>query len=94
LVLSFAFTSALLLVVVIGMAIRSRRRAVVSGSEQLLGAVGEALGGFPEGGSVHLRGEVWTARSTVPIAAGQKVRVIGREGLTLIVAPFSPAEEV
>jgi len=94
LVLSFAVLSALLLAVVIGMAIRSRRRAVVSGSEQLIGAVGEALGGFPEDGSVHLRGEVWTARSTVPIAAGQRVRVVGREGLTLVVLPLSPTEEV
>lgn len=94
LVLSFAVLSALLLAVVIGMAIRSRRRAVVSGSEQLIGAVGEALGGFPVAGSVHLRGEVWTARSTVPINRGQRVRVMGREGLTLIVAPLSPTEEV
>ena len=94
LILSFAVLGALLLAVVIGMAIRSRRRAVVSGSEQLLGAVGEALGGFPDAGSVHLRGEVWTARSTVPVSAGQRVKVIGREGLTLVVSPLSPTEEV
>lgn len=94
LVLSFALTSTLLLVVVIGMAIRSRRRAVVSGPEQLLGAVGEALGGFPNDGSVHLRGEIWSARSTVPVKPGQKVRVLGREGLTLVVSPLSPTEEV
>jgi membrane-bound serine protease (ClpP class) len=94
LVLTFAIASAVLLSVIIGMAIRSRRRAVVSGSEQLIGALGEALGGFPEAGSVHLRGEIWTARSEVPIARGQRVRVIGREGLTLIVAPVSDSKEV
>ena len=94
LVLSFALTSALLLVIVIGMAIRSRRRAVVSGSEQLMGAVATALGGFPDDGSVHLRGETWTARSNVPIAPGQAVQVIGREGLTLIVSPLPPSKEI
>ena len=48
LVLTFAFTSALLLVVIIGIAIRSRRRAVVSGSEQLIGApVRCGPGGLP-----------------------------------------------
>lgn len=94
LVLSFAITSALLLTVIIGMAIRSRRRAVVSGSEQLIGALAEALDGFPSAGSVHLRGEVWTARSEVPIAPGQRVRVIGRDGLTLIVAPVPDSQEV
>ena len=87
LILTFAVTSALLLSVIIGMAIRSRRRAVVSGSEQLIGATGEALGGFPDAGSVHLRGEVWTARSEVPIAPGQRVRIVGRDGLTLVVVP-------
>lgn len=94
LVLGLALGSALFLVVVIGMAIRSRRRAVVSGAEQLLGAEGEAIGGFPDDGSVHLRGETWTARSTVPIVPGQRVRVLSREGLTLVVAPLMPIEEV
>jgi membrane-bound serine protease (ClpP class) len=94
LVLSFALTSGVLLVVVIGMAIRSRRRAVVSGSEQLMGAVATALGGFPDDGSVHLRGETWTARSTAPIAPGQAVEVIGREGLTLIVSPLPLSKEI
>ena len=59
-----------------------------------MGAVATALGGFPEDGSVHLRGETWTARSSVPIAAGQSVQVIGREGLTLIVSPLPPSKEV
>jgi membrane-bound serine protease (ClpP class) len=94
LILTFALTSALLLTVVIGMAIRSRRRPVVSGSEQLMGAVGTALGGFPDQGSVHLRGETWSARSTVPIAQGQAVRVTGRDGLTLVVSPLPHSEEV
>lgn len=93
LVLSLAAVSALLLIFVIGMAIRARRRPVVSGAEGLLGARGRALSGFPGAGSVRLHGEVWSARSEVPIAAGRAVQVSGREGLVLSVTPITNQEE-
>jgi membrane-bound ClpP family serine protease len=40
-------------------------------------------------GVVYTAGEEWTARSSSgePIASGQEVRVVGQEGLTLIVEP-------
>ena len=87
LVLSLALASSLLLFAVVALALRSRGRPVVTGSEELIGAVGTALSGFPGEGSVHLHGEVWTARSEVPIEPGGPVRVIARDGLTLIVSP-------
>jgi membrane-bound serine protease (ClpP class) len=87
LILTVAVTSALLLVFIVGMAIESRRRPVVSGAEALLTATGHAVGAFEGEGRVHLHGEIWTARSDVPLAADQAVRVIGREGLTLLVEP-------
>ena len=93
LILAFAVASALLLMFVIGVAVRSRRRGVVSGAEQLIGATGRALSGFPGEGAVHLRGETWTARSDQPIAPGQAVRVVGRDGLTLIVTPQTTEKE-
>jgi len=94
LVVGFALASALLLVFVIGMAIESRRRPVVSGAEQLLTATGVALGDFAEGrGRVHLHGEVWAARSQAPVAAGQAVGVVARDGLTLLVEPLSKPKE-
>lgn len=93
LILAFAVTSALFLVLIIGVAIRSRRRAVVSGAEQLIGAVGQAVSGFPGEGAVHLHGETWSARSERSIAPGQAVRVTGRDGLTLIVTPQSTEKE-
>jgi membrane-bound serine protease (ClpP class) len=86
-VLTFALTSAMLLFFIIGLALKSYRRPVVSGSEELIGAVGQAVSGFPGPGSVHLHGEVWTARSEVPIAPGAQVKVTGRDGLTLLVVP-------
>jgi membrane-bound serine protease (ClpP class) len=87
LILTFAAASALLLIFVVGMLIRARRRPVVSGAEELLEAEGLAISGFPGPGSVRLHGEVWSARSEVPIAAGQRVKVIGRDGLVLLVVP-------
>ncbi len=87
LIVTFALTSALLLVFMIGMAIRSRRRPVVSGAEELLTATGHAVADFQGEGRVRLHGEIWAARSQVPVAAEQAVNVIGRDGLTLMVEP-------
>lgn len=93
LVLALAVISAVLLVFVVGMAVRARRRPVVSGAEQLLAATGYAQAAFQGEGRVRLHGEIWTARSRVPVAAGQAVRVTGRNGLVLSVEPLDNREE-
>ena len=93
LVMTLATLSALLLAAIIGMAVRSRTRAVVSGSEELLGATGIAVSGFPGRGSVRVHGEIWGASSDVPIAPGLPVTVLEREGLTLRVAPDQSEQE-
>lgn len=51
----------------------------------LVGKVGEARTDIQEEGSVQVSSELWSARSTVPIPAGSKVRVVGKEGLVLVV---------
>jgi membrane-bound serine protease (ClpP class) len=38
-------------------------------------------------GRVHVRGEIWAAESDAILDQGQKVRVVGRSGLTLTVEP-------
>ena len=93
LILTFAATSAMLLLFVVGMAVRSRRRPVVSGAEELLAATGQALAAFQSEGRVHLHGEIWAARSRLPVASGQAVRVTGRDGLTLLVEPINSQKE-
>jgi membrane-bound serine protease (ClpP class) len=87
LILTVAVTSALLLAFMVGMAIESRRRPVVSGAEELLRATGHAVAAFHGDGRVLLHGEVWAARSQDPVAADQTVRVTGRDGLILLVEP-------
>jgi membrane-bound serine protease (ClpP class) len=93
LVLALAAISAVLLVFVVGMAVRARRRPVVSGAEQLLAATGYAQAAFQGEGRVRLHGEIWTARSRLPVAAGQAVRVTSRNGLVLSVEPLDNREE-
>jgi membrane-bound serine protease (ClpP class) len=93
LILAVAVTSALLLVFVVGMAIESYRRPIVSGAEQLTAATGHAVAAFEGEGRVLLHGEVLAARSLEPVAADQAVKVIGRDGLTLLVEPESNNEE-
>jgi len=87
LIVTFAVISTALLVFVVGLAVKSQRRPVVSGAEELVGAAGHAEADFVGEGSVRVHGEVWTARSDVPLRARQPVEVIGRDGLTLLVAP-------
>ncbi len=81
-----AVTSAIMLATVL-FALRARRRPVVSGIENLLGARAEVLSDFEGEGWVRVRGESWRALAPGPLAAGRKVRVTGIDGLTLKVEP-------
>ena len=51
----------------------------------LIGQKGEAKTAVKEDGSVQVSGELWSARSARPLAAGSTVKVIGRDGFILIV---------
>lgn len=90
---ALALVSAALFALVIGMAIRAQRRAVVSGAEELLGLRAEVLDDFVGKGQVHAHGERWQARSRVPLRKGEQVRVTGRDGLVLEVEPERELEE-
>ncbi|MBX9847551.1 MAG: nodulation protein NfeD [Xanthobacteraceae bacterium] len=66
--------------------LRSRRRAVVTGEQALIGSEGEALSWRGDEGRVRVMGEIWRARAAVPPKPGARVKVIGRDGLVLLVA--------
>ncbi|MGH8242791.1 MAG: NfeD family protein [Steroidobacteraceae bacterium] len=76
----------------IWLAMRSRRRRVVTGSEQLIGDTAEALSDFSGRGSVRIYGETWNAIASRPVTRGQKLRVDRIEGLTLFVSPDEKQE--
>lgn len=90
LIAAFAVSSLLLFSFVLGLVIKARRRPVVSGKEELIGAFAEVLSDFDGEGRVHLHGENWLARSSAPLRRGQQVRVTERHGLTLVVEPAEP----
>ena len=70
----------------------SRRRPVVAGGEELIGATGVVAADFDGNGIIHIHGEQWNAQSETPLRGGARARVTGRDGLTLLVEPLSPAE--
>ena len=87
--------SAGFLLVVLNFAMRARRRPVVSGREQMLGATGVVLANTDGGVTARIHGEVWKVRANATaceslLRRGQLVRVIGIDGLVLAIEPAPP----
>lgn len=79
--------SAAFLFLVLGMLVRARRRPVVSGREELIGAAGEALEEIEGEGWARVHGERWRVRTSAPLKRGQALRVAAIDGLVLQVTP-------
>jgi len=60
-----------------------RRKKVITGAEEMIGIIGEAMEDFAEEGRVWVHGESWQAQSSVPVKKGQKIQVTAKEGLLL-----------
>lgn len=71
----------------------SQRRRVQVGVEALIGREVPVREACAPVGRVSVRGELWRARCPVPISRGEHVRIVGIDGLTLVVAPVTPAPE-
>ncbi|MEX1993424.1 MAG: nodulation protein NfeD [Steroidobacteraceae bacterium] len=69
------------------LAVRARRRPVVTGTEQMVGAFAEVVDDFTGRGNVRIYGELWNAFSAGPVTRGQRVRIDRLDGLTLFVSP-------
>ncbi len=87
-IITFAFTSVLIFIVVVGLALKSRRSPVVSGMEELIGGKATVVNDFDHQGTVTIHSEHWQALSDMPLHQNQQVKVTGIQGLTLIVEPF------
>src|SRR5262245_22330829 len=85
LVLAVVIPFALILIVMVRLALRARQTRVVTGLAGMIGLKGRAETAIEPEGRVFVRGELWRARSQTKIAAGENVRVVGVEGLTLYV---------
>ena len=82
-----ATAGGLMLLGLVYLATRSLRRPVVTGTQTMVGTLGEAFEDFGERGRVRYGGELWNARTSAPVRAGQPVRIVRVEGLLLWVEP-------
>lgn len=80
---ALAGISALFLVGMSAMLMRSRRKPVVSGADTIVGSPGVVIDDAQADGWALIHGEQWRVHSDAPLARGQRVRVTGRRGLVL-----------
>lgn len=87
LIAAMGLAGPLVLLGIVSFAVRARRRPVVSGAEGLTRELAEAVEDFEHKGLVRVHGELWTAESTEPVRAGQRLRIRKLDGLIIQVEP-------
>lgn len=81
-------TAALLVGATAQVALRTRRKPAPGVTARLEGEFAEMLGDATREGWANVGGETWRVLTDTPLAHGQRVRVLGRRGRVLLVAPF------
>ncbi|AUD77845.1 serine protease [Kangiella profundi] len=84
--------SVILLSFVLSLAIRARNRPVVTGTDEMLSEIGVVEHDFEDKGWIKIHGEIWKARSSQPLKAGQQVKVVAVNDLDLDVIPITDAK--
>ena len=85
-IVAFAAFSAVLLIIALGLILKARRQAVVTGPGHLLGATAEVEVMRGERAFVRLDGELWQALSDQPLAPHDTVTVDAIDGVVLRVS--------
>jgi membrane-bound serine protease (ClpP class) len=85
LIVVLALVSVAFVVTVVRMAVRARRRPVVTGLHSMIGADGEMLEDAAGTGWASINGETWQVRVDTPLAKGRRIRVVGMNGNVPIV---------
>jgi membrane-bound serine protease (ClpP class) len=75
------------------LATKSFKMRIVSGREDMIGALGKVMDWQDGAGHVWLHGERWRATGATGLLAGDVVRVTALEGLVLAVEPAAGGEE-
>lgn len=91
LVLVLAATSAAVILLGCGMALKARRQPLRGGRDGFAGLSGEVLEVSDGEIWAQVKGERWRVRSQQPLASGQRIRVLAVHGLTLEVQPDTDA---
>ena len=92
LILALALSSAAVIFLAGGMALKARRRPVLGGREGLRGATGEVMEVSEGEIWAQVHGERWRVTSRQPLKSGQRIRVLGLHGLTLEVQAETPTD--
>jgi membrane-bound serine protease (ClpP class) len=87
LIAALATAGGLIILGIVYVASRSRAHPVATGTQAMIGASAEVLDDFTGKGRVRYGGELWNARSDVPLRAGDAARIVRVVGLTLWVEP-------
>jgi membrane-bound serine protease (ClpP class) len=82
----------LITVFLLSIALRARRRKVVTGVQGLIGEIGEAVTPLAPQGRIFVHGELWNAVSSASLLPGDRVIVRAVDGLTLHVDPLPAAQ--
>lgn len=93
-ILGVAAAVAICLLLLIIFAVRSHRRRVVSGAEEMVGLIAQPVKAFTHTGQVRVHGEIWRARTSGRVNKNQPVRVIHLDGLTLDVEPVDETDHL
>jgi membrane-bound serine protease (ClpP class) len=86
-IVPFAMMVGAMLMTLTWMAVRTQRRAAVTGIEAMVGTIGVAKTDVAPRGQVFVQGEIWDAQSDEPIREGEEAQIKSVSGLTLKVAP-------
>ena len=95
-IVGVAAASAAFFFFAVGAVLKVRKSKAKVGGEELIGKVTKAETEInEEGGTIKIRGEIWNARTLAGerISEGEKVEIIDREGLTLIVKRIEREDE-
>lgn len=85
-IIATTIVTALFFFFIIALAVKGQRKKPMSGTEGIIGEIGETLAVLNPSGMVSVHGEIWKAESVSgSIALGQKVRVTAIKDLTLFV---------
>jgi len=87
LIAAIATVGALMVAGIVYMATRAMRHPVATGAQGMIGASAEVVADFTGKGTVRYGGELWKARSSGALRAGELARIVRVEGLTLWVEP-------
>ena len=90
----FTVSTVTFFLLALAMVIRNRKQQVVTGQEEMVGAVCIALEDIADEGKVLVHGEHWKARTAQALKKGEQAKVLRMDGLVLDIRPATDKEDL